>query len=143
VAIDPPEVVFRAHMAALAEKGGGATKRRYGTNPRYYRDIGRLGGSASAAARRARIAAELEAPNTDATPIVGSYTAPVEVAPPVPRAATTLRDVLADLEGEGPRAPDTSSRRQSLADLQAERDFTGWVARIRDEDTGDVESWDP
>ncbi|MFZ1019054.1 MAG: hypothetical protein WAN39_14430, partial [Candidatus Cybelea sp.] len=40
--------------------GGAVTKQRHGSDPAYYRDIGKVGGSASVAARRARILAELE-----------------------------------------------------------------------------------
>ena len=58
---DPVEEAYRDYMRALAGKGGAVTKRRHGCDPRYYRSIGRRGGEASVAARKARIAADLEA----------------------------------------------------------------------------------
>ena len=58
---DPVEAAYREHMRTLARKGGAVTKRRHGCAPRYYRSIGRRGGEASVAARKARIAADLEA----------------------------------------------------------------------------------
>ena len=45
-------------MKELAHKGGAVTKRRHGSDPRYYCNIGRRGGRASVEARKARIAAE-------------------------------------------------------------------------------------
>ncbi len=142
MAIDKAEHAFRAQMRALAHKGGAATKRRYGYDPKYYRDIGRLGGSASVAARKARITAELEDTSPGEAPIIESYATPAEVTPPLARAGMTLRDILADLERDDPRVSDPSNRRQPLADLQAERDLPTWVARVR-EDADDVEPWDP
>jgi general stress protein YciG len=58
--IDEVEAAYRARMRALAHKGGATTKRRYANDPWHYRDVGRLGGYASVAARKARIAAELD-----------------------------------------------------------------------------------
>src|SRR5690349_19103683 len=52
--------IFKALMPALARRGGIATKKRVATDSRYYSSIGRLGGKASASARRARIAENLE-----------------------------------------------------------------------------------
>jgi general stress protein YciG len=57
-------------MRALAHKGGAATKRRYGKDPRYYRSIGRLGGKASVAARKLRIFNELDDARCDEASIV-------------------------------------------------------------------------
>lgn len=58
-------------MRELAHRGGAATKRRAATEQNYYAGIGRLGGRASVAARKAKIAAEAEfqpadAPRSDA-----------------------------------------------------------------------------
>jgi len=47
-------------MGALACKGATTTKQRHGGDSRYWRRIGRLGGQARIAARKARIAVELE-----------------------------------------------------------------------------------
>jgi general stress protein YciG len=142
VAIDDVEAAFRARMKALARKGGDVTKQRHGCDTRYYRDIGRLGGSASVAARKARIAAELEVAEPDEAPIVEPLAPLAEVAPAQPRAHVTLKDILADIEREGTCVPDTRNRRQSLADLQAERDFARFIAQIQN-DSDDDEPWDP
>jgi hypothetical protein len=143
MAIDEAEQAFRARMRVLAYKGGAVTKRRHGSNPSYYRDIGRLGGSASVAARKARIAAEFDGTKPGEAPIVEPCIAPNEVTPIRPRAQVTLRGILADIEREGASVPNISNRRQSVADLQAERDFAGWVARIRREDADGLDPWDP
>ncbi|HEY2476303.1 MAG TPA: hypothetical protein VGI19_16060 [Candidatus Cybelea sp.] len=52
------DAIFRARMRTLAHRGGAATKRD--AEPGYYAMIGRLGGTASASARKRRIYAELE-----------------------------------------------------------------------------------
>lgn len=140
---DGIQAAFRSRMRELALKGGAATKKRHGADPRYYHSIGRLGGKASVAARKARIAAELGAPKPGAAPIVEPCAASDEATAPLAREVTTLRDVLADIEREEPRVSDPSNRRQPLADLQAQRDFTAWVARIRETGADDVEPWDP
>ncbi len=143
MAIDDVDAAFRTRMRVLALKGGAVTKRRFGSDPRYYRSIGRLGGNASVAARKARIAAEVEGARPGEAPIVEAFAPLAEVVPVQPRAHVGLKEVLADLERDDPRASDPSNRRRPLADLQAEADFTRWVTRIRDEDAGDEESWDP
>ena len=81
MAIDEAEQVFRARMQALAHRGGAVTKRLNGYDPNYYRDIGRLGGSASAVARRARTAAELEVANPGGAPTVEPFAPLAEAAP--------------------------------------------------------------
>lgn len=141
MAVDEVEAAFRAQMRALAQKGGAVTKRRHGDDSRYYRDIGRLGGAASAAARRARIAAQHGAAPAEAT-IVDPPTPLPEVPLVRARARVTFKDTLADIERGEPRAPDVD-RRQSAADLQAERNFERWLAEIRDKGSDDVEPWDP
>ncbi|MGA2761348.1 MAG: hypothetical protein ABSF08_13640 [Candidatus Cybelea sp.] len=60
MAVNDVEAAFRARMRALAKKGDAVTEQRHGSDPAYYRDIGRLGGIASVAARKKRILAELE-----------------------------------------------------------------------------------
>ncbi len=130
-------------MRALAQRGGAVTKRRHGSDPGYYRNIGRLGGHASVAARKARIAAELEGVEPGEAPIVEPFPSSVDVTPVSARPPMTLSQVLADLESSGPCLPDASNRRGSLADMHAERDFARWVARIRENDADDVEPWDP
>jgi general stress protein YciG len=47
------EPAVREHLRALGRKGAAATKRRYADDPNYYRSLGRLGGAASSASRRA------------------------------------------------------------------------------------------
>jgi hypothetical protein len=142
--IDNVEMVFRARMRALAHRGGAVTKRRHGTDPGYYRNIGRLGGHASVAARKARITAELEGVKPGEAPIVEPFTSCDDVASPViAHPPMTLSQVLADLESSGPQLPDASNRRKSPADVQAERDFARGDARISEADADDLEPWDP
>jgi general stress protein YciG len=94
MAMDDVEAMFRARMRALARKGGAVTKQRHGYDPTYYRDIGRLGGSASVAARKARILAELEGrPCEPATTVASSAQ-----SPPQNRRHLTLADILGEEE---------------------------------------------
>lgn len=60
------EVQFRRSMLELARRGGAATKRLAATDRNYYASIGRLGGRASVAARKARIATDAELEPADA-----------------------------------------------------------------------------
>lgn len=50
-------MTFREQMLMLARKGGAATKRRYQNDPTHFQKLGALGGRASVAARKARLAA--------------------------------------------------------------------------------------
>jgi general stress protein YciG len=144
VAIDDVEAAFRARMPALARKGGAVTKRQYGYDPRYYRDIGRLGGCASVAARKARMVAELEGAKPGEAQLVEPCAVTSEVSPVSVRPQLTLKDILVELDRPGPYVRNENNRPPSLADLQAERDFAHWVARIRQEDSDDDdERWDP
>ena len=81
----------RARMKALAHKGGAVTKRRHGHDPRYYRNIGRRGGQASVAARKARIAAELDGVKPGEAPIIETSAALAEapIAEPIDTAPDT------------------------------------------------------
>jgi len=63
---EPAEAQFCRSMRELAHRGGAATKRLAATEQDYYASIGRLGGRASVAARKAKIAPELELQPTDA-----------------------------------------------------------------------------
>jgi general stress protein YciG len=63
---DLAEWAYRAHMRALGRKGGAATRGRLAYDSRYYCEIGRAGGLASAIAQRRQIADELATP--DVTP---------------------------------------------------------------------------
>ncbi len=89
MAIDDVEAAFRARMRALAHRGGAATKR--GADPDYFRTIGRLGGTASVAARKARILAELEGACEPAT-VTTAASSPQP--PPQIRRHLTLADIL-------------------------------------------------
>jgi len=91
MAIDDVEATFRARMRALARKGGAVTKRRHGYDPAYYRDIGGLGGSASVAARKARILAELEDQGCEPTV---TTTASSAHSPPQIQRHLTLADIV-------------------------------------------------
>jgi hypothetical protein len=92
MAIDDLEAAFRARMRALAYKGGAVTKRRHGCDPSYYRDIGRLGGSASVAARKRRILAELEGRACE--PVTVTTVASSPQPPPQIRRHLTLADIF-------------------------------------------------
>ena len=96
MAIDDLEAAFRARMRALAQKGGAVTKRRHGSDPAYYRDIGRLGGSASVAARKARILAELEGRACEPA-MVRTTASSAQWPPQIPR-HLTLADILGEDE---------------------------------------------
>ena len=120
VAIDHVEMAFRARMLALAHKGGAVTKRRYGNNPRYYRDIGRLGGLASVAARKARLAFELDGGRGEA-PMVEALAAPSPApqAPPRP-ALSTLKQLMAT-QGKPSAYRPYTSRSDDFAEQQVAR----------------------
>ncbi|MGC2634913.1 MAG: hypothetical protein WA215_11945 [Candidatus Cybelea sp.] len=149
--IDPIESPFRARMKALAHKGGAVTKRRHGYDPRYYRDIGRLGGVASVAARKARIAAELdrvkpcEGPTVEA-PVAHAdapVTAPIEAAPDVHatvRRTATAINLLASRDRFGPRRAEVSER-QRILDAIAEEHLARVIAGLYD--ANEPEPWDP
>ena len=112
--IDPVNSAFRARMKELAHKGGAVTKRRHGSDPRYYCNIGRRGGRASVEARKARIAAELSALTPGDAPIFEPPATLVEtpVAEPIDAFAGTqhvtarppiaIADVMADHARFGP-----------------------------------------
>lgn len=139
--IDPVEAAFRAHMRALAPKGGAATKQRHGCDPRYYRRVGRLGGQASVAARRARIAAELDRVEPGESPVVAPSAACAE-DPPSPTRTTTIREIMADSERARRCAPDVSHRQQqSMEDCLAEESFARFLAQPQQR-SEDPEPWD-
>ena len=148
---DPLETTFRARMKALAHKGGAVTKRRYGHDPRYYRNIGRRGGQASVEARKARIATELdaiksgEAPTVDAPLAVADapVTEPIETAPDVhatARRPVNITELLADRKRFGPRQPEVSER-QRILDAIAEEYLARVIAGVYD--ANEPEPWDP
>ncbi len=133
MALDDIDTAFRARMRALAQKGGAVTKRRHGCNLGYYRNLGRLGGKASVAARKARIAAELDRTEPGGAPIVEPFesradvTSPIYATPPM-----SLSEVLADPRVIRPAtakcepSPEVSNRRASR-----ERDQTLRSANMR------------
>jgi hypothetical protein len=144
VAINDVETEFRARMRLLARKGGAVTKRRHGGSPAYYRRIGRLGGQASAAARKARIAAQLGgaqhgAPTAESSATPNDAATPVCVSPPM-----TLAQVLAELESSDPTLRDTSNQQKSRADEWAERQIERFIADVRYVESDDETApWDP
>jgi general stress protein YciG len=142
VAIDEVEAALRARIQALAHKGGAATKLRHGSDPGYYSGIGRRGGHASVAARKAKITAELDAVKPCDASIVEAALALAEAPPVRERQRVTYKDIKAEIERERRRVADTG-RRQSLADLMAERNLDLWLAQIRDEGSDYDEPWDP
>ena len=141
--IEPVESTFRARMKELAHRGGAATKRRHGYDPRYYRDIGRRGGQASVAARKARFAAELNALKPCEGPIVEPLATLAEA--PINSHATacspiTITDVLADRDRFGPHKPAVSERKRIL-DAIAEEYMARILAGVRE--APEPEPWDP
>ena len=140
---DPVEAAYREYMRALARKGGATTKRRHGCDPRYYRNIGRRGGEASVAARKARIAADLDRVLPGDAPITEPRAAPAADPPTPTRKPMTFREILTKLGRSGPRAPDVSPpRRQSVEDRLAEESHARFMAQMR-ERSEELEPWDP
>jgi hypothetical protein len=140
MATDPANVGFLARMRALARKGGAVTKRLYANDPRYYRDIGRLGGAASVAARKAKIVAELEHGPSEA-PIINPTATPIEARRVAAQHLVTLADILADIERAGPCVQEPT-KRQRLEDEMAEENFARFLPRILHENADD-DPWDP
>jgi general stress protein YciG len=141
VAIDHVEAAFRARMRALAHKGGAVTKQRHGSDPAYYRDIGRLGGSASVAARKARVAAELDSVRFGEAPTGEQCAVPTEAPAAFAHPKGTLKEILADAEmaeARNARALDDSLLQTCK---QSETSRAG-VAHIQ-HCSGDDEPWDP
>lgn len=136
------DAAFRQQMRALAYRGGAETKRRHGHNPRYYRAVGRMGGIASAKARRAR--AELASVSESTPPTDAPQTPPHE--PPPAFASTTsvrsLEEFIAEME-RPPSQPDRNTRHDPR-DPVAEAHFARFVARCRQESQDDdLPPWDP
>lgn len=151
VAIDDVEAAFRARMQALAHKGGAVTKQRHGYDPRYYRDIGRLGGHASVEARKARIAAELDGVKPGEAPIIETSAAlaeapiaePIDTAPDThatARRPVNITELLADRKHFGSRQPEVSER-QRILDAIAEERLARVIAGVYD--ANEPEPWDP
>jgi general stress protein YciG len=107
------DAVFRARMRALARRGGAVTKSR--VEPNYYREIGRLGGEASVAARKRRIYAEVEYGVCEPATVP---TSEPPLQPPSPTPEIKRHLTLADILGEeyllnlalGPESSRTSRR---------------------------------
>jgi general stress protein YciG len=151
MAVNSVEAAFKAQMRALAHKGGAVTKRRHGYDPRYYRDIGRRGGQASVAARKARMAADLNALKPGEVPIIeppatltdAPITEPIDTAPDThagARSPMTITEVLADCERFGRLRPEVSER-QRILDAIAQEHLARVIAGIRD--APEPEPWDP
>ena len=149
--IDPVEAAFRARMKSLAHKGGAVTKRRYGHDPRYYRNIGRRGGQASVEARKARIATELDAIKSGEPPIVEASAAPaeapiaeqVDTAPDThvtPRRRVNITELLAERKRFGPRQPEVSGH-QRILDAMAQEHMARVIAG--EYGANEPEPWDP
>lgn len=139
--IDPVAATLCDRMRALARKGGDVTKQRYANDPGHYRDIGRLGGHASVAARKAKIAAELDGVKPGEASTVEPAIAAAEAPPMRTRSPMTFREILAAKKRMGPRA-DVSHRRQSVEDRLAEESVARFLERIQQQPEDD-EPWDP
>ena len=77
---EPAEAHFRRSMRELAQRGGAATKRRAAADPGYYSAIGRMGGLASAKARRDKSAPLDEQPFPP--PLATAAETVIETEPP-------------------------------------------------------------
>jgi general stress protein YciG len=148
---DFSEAAFRAHMRWLAQKGGAATKRRRAGDPRYYSTIGRLGGQASAAARRQRAASEpLEPALGDAPQVVEAPSLPPREASSWPESAARVGRRAGALDGSRlayarAQAEAEQRRRIGLEAAQhkrAERESEPPIQLLDDDDDDDV-PWDP
>jgi hypothetical protein len=151
--INPVESAFRARMKELAHKGGAVTKRRHGYDPRYYRDIGRRGGQASVAARKARIAADLnaikpgDAPIFEplATPAEAPLTEPIDTSAGTPDVTTrppiTIADVMADHARFGPYRAEVSER-QSILDAIAQDSLARAISEALYPEPEPFDPWD-
>jgi len=144
---DPVEEAYREYMRALARKGGAVTKRRHGCDPCYYRNIGRRGGQASVAARKARIAADLDGAKLGEAPILehGAASAQGRIAEPIDTVPNTARrrvitELLAARKRFGPRQPEVSEH-QRILDAMAQEHMARVLAQARD--SHDVEPFDP
>jgi|GEM_PF-6640913 hypothetical protein len=134
--IDPVEATLCDRMRALAHKGGAATKRRFGYDPHYYRDIGRLGGHASVAARKAKIAAELDGVNPGEAPIVEPVAASSEAPQTPPRPAQRLyKKLLPDRGRPSPYITPPRNRWDAFFEEQNAR----LIAQMGQQDS---EDWD-
>lgn len=130
-------------MRALALKGGAATKRRFQNDAAYYRSLGALGGRASVAARKARLAAgeaRLSALPSD-VPTQAEPAAPLPVATPVTpyRPSEWVRKHLA-MARSRTRPTATAS---TLADRLAEELIAQQLAQTCCEGNDELEPFDP
>jgi hypothetical protein len=127
-------------MRALARKGGAVTKRRHANQPRYYRDISRLGSAASVASRKAKIAATLETAAIAEAPTADPINTLADTTHVTQHMPVTIADVLADRERFGPHRPEISERQKILDDIAQER-LARVIARVLEAD--ETEPWDP
>jgi hypothetical protein len=91
VEMDEAEIAFLAYMRELAKRGAAATKKLVASRPGYYRALGRRGGQASVASRRARMPAELDGTAAIERPIVEAVATSSETAQPAPRPLAASR----------------------------------------------------
>ena len=138
--IEPVESTFRARMKALAHRGGAVTKRRYANQPEHYREIGRRGGAASVATRKAKIAAQLESAPIVGAPITEPTRSLADAPDAAPRPSITIADILADCERFGPYRAEVSER-QRILDAIAEERMARVIAGVYD--GNEPEPWDP
>ena len=101
---EPAEAQFRRSMRELARRGGASTKRLAATQRNYYASIGRLGGRASVAVRKAKIAAEVELQPADAP--TSDEPAQASFSPAGPEAAEGAPGISQPIEtGDGATPP--------------------------------------
>jgi hypothetical protein len=117
------EIAFLAHMRELAKRGAAATKKLVASRPGYYSALGRRGGRASAASRRARIAAELDGTAINESTIVEAVPALPETPQPAPRPPMSLyKKLLAERGRPNLNAPPARNPWDDFAEEQREAD---------------------
>lgn len=123
-------------MRELARRGGAATKRLAARQPDYYHVIGRAGGKASAAARRAQSGVEPVDATTNGWPVAEGVTASSEAPHAAPRPAMSpYKKIRADLGRPSPRRSAAKDR----WDFFAEEQIARLIAQIGQQDSEDCD----
>jgi len=134
VKMNEADGAFRERMRELAKRGGAATKRLAARQPGYYRAIGQRGGGASAASRKARIAAEPDGSATNEPAI--AMAAPSRAQPPPRPPLSPYAALRAKL---GQARPNAYPIRKPTWEAMTEANVAREIARIRRQNP---ENWD-
>lgn len=123
--MDEAEIAFLGRMRELAKRGAAATKKRVASLPDYYRALGRRGGQASSAARRAKRPRQIDAAATSEPPPVGSPSQTPRSAEQPP--LSPYKKLLAERVRPSLNATPTRNRWDDFAEEQAAR----LIAQVR------------